>query len=795
MNATKSVWQRNTLRGLIVLAIVAVAFGAPTSVFAAVPTNDNFDTPVNIATLPATLLMTDADFNDATVAVDDPLICQTSSQGLHTVWYTYTATAFGEITADTFGSGFDTVLAIWTGTRGNLQAVACNDDSYKEGYVKQSEAKAVVWPGTQYIIEVTQYVSSSAPEKAAMPQAISAASNWMTLNVKFASGVSTKYDDKAAVWTYTGFWSNLSNSKHYMGSTHQSAKIGNTATMNFSGTHFTLYFYKALNMGNMTVFLDGTQIATINENSALVLYQQPYNSPIFANGPHTLRLVHSTKYVNVDAVEIFGPPDTTPPAKINSLEATASATYGVANLSWAATGEDGFTGTAKSYQVRYSLAPIVDETTWATAKPVTAGIPTPKAPGEAEAMTVSGLSPGLTYYFNVRALDDAVPNANMGPVSNSPSATLTFLGPSGAGTYDEKAPTLWMFSGAWNSLTAASAYGGSYRYSAVIGNSAFFVFDGVQFTLIYGKNSKNGNLDIYVDDIYVGRLNQYSPVQKWKQRYLSPTFPLGQHTVKFVHATGSRAEVDAIEIVGTPDIDPPQPVTSLIATTHPTTNGNINLSWIAPAEDSVGSSPLTSYLVRYALADIVDEAGWDAATPVASGIPTPPKNPGLAETMTVSGLIPGLRYYIAVRGVDEFGNQGGIVTASAFAKSPIPAPAGKYDNKDIRWIYTAWSIYPAPLAYQSSYHYSSVIGKTASFVFNGSGFKLIYARSTIYGGLQVWVDGALVYTLSQNGAVAWQQVYTYGANGEPPLTPGQHTVMFRHASGARVNIDAIEILP
>jgi hypothetical protein len=149
---------------------------------------DDFDTPGIIGELPTTISMTDKDYIYSTVANDDPLVCGTNSQGLHTIWYSYTATAFGEITVDTFGSSFDSVVAIWTGTRGNLKSEACNDDSLQPGYLYQSEAKAVVIPGTKYYIEVTQFMADNyAAEKlqADTPQVIDATTNWMILNVKF----------------------------------------------------------------------------------------------------------------------------------------------------------------------------------------------------------------------------------------------------------------------------------------------------------------------------------------------------------------------------------------------------------------------------------------------------------------------------------------------------------------------------------------------------------------------------------------------------------------------------------
>jgi hypothetical protein len=47
------------------------------------------------------------------------------------VWYRYTALADGTLTANTFGSSYDTILAAYTGSCGAFTAVpaACNDDS------------------------------------------------------------------------------------------------------------------------------------------------------------------------------------------------------------------------------------------------------------------------------------------------------------------------------------------------------------------------------------------------------------------------------------------------------------------------------------------------------------------------------------------------------------------------------------------------------------------------------------------------------------------------------------------
>ena len=88
------------------------------------PANDDFDQATQIASLP---------FSDslstftATDAVDDPHDC-ISSVG-KTIWYSLTASANMTIEVNTFGSDFDTVLAAYVGTRGQLNQIGCNDDA------------------------------------------------------------------------------------------------------------------------------------------------------------------------------------------------------------------------------------------------------------------------------------------------------------------------------------------------------------------------------------------------------------------------------------------------------------------------------------------------------------------------------------------------------------------------------------------------------------------------------------------------------------------------------------------
>lgn len=114
------------------------------------PANDDIATPMAIGSLPYTNTQITG---GATTAGDDPAFTCIGGQGYKSVWYRYTPGANQAVTWDTFGSDYDTVLAIWTGNRGNLVSVGCNDDT--SGI--QSQVTLGMTAGVSYYIEVASY--------------------------------------------------------------------------------------------------------------------------------------------------------------------------------------------------------------------------------------------------------------------------------------------------------------------------------------------------------------------------------------------------------------------------------------------------------------------------------------------------------------------------------------------------------------------------------------------------------------------------------------------------------------
>jgi len=111
--------------------------------------------------------------------------------------------------------------------------------------------------------------------------------------------------------------------------------------------------------------------------------------------------------------------DTFPPAKVTDL-AISETTASSINLTWTAPGDDGNSGTASEYDIRYSTS-LITEANWASATQCT-GEPTPHLAGSTEFFNVTGLSSGITYYFALKSADE-VPNR--AELSNVVSGTTT----------------------------------------------------------------------------------------------------------------------------------------------------------------------------------------------------------------------------------------------------------------------------------------------------------------------------------------------------------------------------------
>jgi hypothetical protein len=116
--------------------------------------------------------------------------------------------------------------------------------------------------------------------------------------------------------------------------------------------------------------------------------------------------------------------DTMAPAAIQDLNALPADGHGNTRLFWIAPGDDGSSGWATSYAIRYSQDPI-DETNWANAMLVT-NPPFPVNGGNAQEFTAGGLSAGETYFWAIKTYDEV---GNASGISNIPEAYASGIAP------------------------------------------------------------------------------------------------------------------------------------------------------------------------------------------------------------------------------------------------------------------------------------------------------------------------------------------------------------------------------
>lgn len=127
--------------------------GLPGWAVAAPPANDAFSSSEEISGIPTTVSGSNV---DATLEDNEPRPDDWEVEddiGFASVWYHWTPAASGMVQIDTFGSDFDTMLAVWTGDAlTDLTLLAENDDQEEAG--GPSAVSLDVQSGTTYRIAV-----------------------------------------------------------------------------------------------------------------------------------------------------------------------------------------------------------------------------------------------------------------------------------------------------------------------------------------------------------------------------------------------------------------------------------------------------------------------------------------------------------------------------------------------------------------------------------------------------------------------------------------------------------------
>jgi hypothetical protein len=148
---SKSLVRLIALVAVAVLAFATTAVAAPSR-----PANDTFRSP-QVVTVGDTVTNFEP-FGATTHGPEPQPDCNGAGE---TVWFSVTATTTGNITVDTAGSNYDTVLAVFTWAGGKrFSEIVCSDDV--GGGDTTSRVGIGAFSGVTYLIEVGQCCSSNA---------------------------------------------------------------------------------------------------------------------------------------------------------------------------------------------------------------------------------------------------------------------------------------------------------------------------------------------------------------------------------------------------------------------------------------------------------------------------------------------------------------------------------------------------------------------------------------------------------------------------------------------------------
>ncbi len=339
-------------------------------------------------------------------------------------------------------------------------------------------------------------------------------------------------------------------------------------------------------------------------------------------------------------------PDNTPPNPIADLTTVETETE--ITLSWTAPGDDGTTGIASFYVLKYSEN-LITAGNWSSTQTLP-NAPIPEESGTAQNYIVSNVEPGIEYYFAIRSYDDAL---NISNLSNVVAGSLLqdIIPPSDISDLDAQSTETeiilqWTAPGDDGNIGTADSY--DLRYSTE------FISQG---------NWQNATAISDVADPFIsGTL----------QSYIFDYGSIGTDyffSIKAKDDNGNEAGLSNIasgQILG--DITPPSAVLDLASFA---TEEMITLMWTAPGDDG-DNGTAEFYDVRYNT-EHIDDTNWnDSYQCDNEPVPMPA---GAEQQYEISGLLQGEVYYFGMKSADENNNYSlisNIISASLLSDTTPP---------------------------------------------------------------------------------------------------------------------------
>lgn len=347
-------------------------------------------------------------------------------------------------------------------------------------------------------------------------------------------------------------------------------------------------------------------------------------------------------------------------------------------LNWTAPGDDGASGQASFYDIRYATV-MLTESNWDQAIQID-GESTPQSAGSSETFLVTGLDPSTTYYFGIK-VGDEIPNWST--LSNIVTITTSVESdaPAVIANLASTAQTQNSITLGWTAPGDDSTTGTATSYDLRYSTSPITELNWASATQV--ANEPTPSVAGSSETITIENLSE------------STTYYFAIKTSDEVPNQSGLSNVLSVSTTG--DLTPPSAIDDLQANSG-TNNGEITLSWTAPGDDAdIGTASM--YLIRYS-SDTITELNWLAPTSEFSNFvinPLTPSASGALETFTITNLDPGRSYYVAIRAFDELPNASILSNVtSAVAKLDLSLDADDDEFAGLPEDYQLSQNYPNP---------------------------------------------------------------------------------------------------
>ncbi|MBL8156404.1 MAG: hypothetical protein JNM70_19645, partial [Anaerolineae bacterium] len=608
--------------------------------------------------------------------------------------------------------------------------------------------------------------------------------------------------------TYTGNWTPYNGVEPKAGAFRYSNDPSAQMQFRVDNTVGRIVFYRTMFSiyGSADIRVNGTSIGSMPNNSAALLWGQPFTITL-TPGNNLIEIRNtSSSYISVDQIDLL------PPAQALSAgyyqETEPNFTYSGQWFDLVMGGPQG--GTLRytndpTARMRFSVNNTVSRVVFYRTTASMYGSTEIWVNGSlAQTMnnTTAAYLWGQPFTLNLTPGNNSIELRNVGSTFGSVDA-IRLLGSSttfGLGSFQENHPDL-IYTGTWVDFAGTGPSGGSFRYTNDPNGRVRFNVDNTVGRIIFYRTTASiyGSMEIWVNGVQqTPNMPNTTASYLWAQPFAVVLTP-GANQIELRNVGTSFGSLDAFDLL-------PPANTLSVGTVQET---NPNLTYFGSWADFSGVGPLDGFFrfsndpsarVRFTVDNSVGRVVIYRTMLSIYGQTQVFVNNTLLTTINSNSpaLMWGQPVMFSVtpgNNTIELRNVGSTYTS--VDKIVLLAPAatlgtGTIEENAPDLTYTGnWSDFSGVGPRNGAFRYTNDPTARVSFTVNSSVERLIFYRTmlSIYGSADIYVNGTFRTTLpSTFPALLWGQPFMLA------LTPGTNTIELRNTSPNYMSVDSIALL-